>query len=58
VVGERQGTGEWKERGRNAMGRRWNGRGREKEEEEGEGWKGRKVRTPSFVNPAYAPAVN
>jgi len=35
VVGERQGTGEWKERGRNAMGRRWNGRGREKEEEEG-----------------------
>jgi len=56
-VGEGQGTGKWKGRGRDARERGREGRRREKEGEERRSGKGRKVRTPPPSIPAYVPAV-
>ena len=54
-VGEGQGTGGWKGRGRDVKER--GGKGKEREEgEEGREGDGRKVRTSPPSIPAYAPA--
>ena len=56
-VGEKQGTGEWKGRGRDTREKGRKGRESKEEGEEGREEEGRKVRTPLPSIPAYAPVA-